>query len=264
MKRFKEIAIWTIILAYLAVALGFMTEKRQALVCNRIEVRVVDSLKNRFVESKQIIRLLEQKRISLIGKNFKNIDLESIEREVNSYSPVSKAEVYKTVDGCVAIDIWQRRPIVRIMDRQYLNYYIDDMGYIMRTSPSFTSHAIIANGNIDTKFSISNRANVLELESESKGKNKLLADIYRLSKYISEHKFWNAQIQQIYVNASGDIELTPRVGSHIIIFGDYTDCETKFRNLMSLYKNGLPIVGWNKYHTINLKFKGQVVCTKRI
>ena len=65
------------------------------------------------------------------------------------------------------------------------------------------------------------------------------------------------------MNASGDLELIPRIGSHIIVFGDYSDCEIKFRNLMSLYKNGLPAVGWNKYETINLKFKGQVVCTKR-
>jgi cell division protein FtsQ len=133
----------------------------------------------------------------------------------------------------------------------------------MRTSGNFTSHVIIANGNIHTNFPITNKINVLELEKKSGGKNKLFADLYRLGTYITKDKFWNAQIQQIYVNSSGDFELIPRIGSHEIVFGDFTDCDIKFRNLMSLYKNGLPVMGWNTYKTINLKFKGQVVCTKR-
>jgi cell division protein FtsQ len=263
MKKFKVIAIWTFIIAYLAIALSFVLEKRNALVCKKIEVHVVDSLRNGFIEDKQIIQLLEHKGIKLIGKNFREIDLNKIENLVNEYPLVKDAEVYKTIDGCIAIDIKQRNPIIRVMDSRNVNYYIDDQGYIMRTSGNYTSHVIIANGNIHTTFPITNRTSVLELEKQADGKNKLFADLYRLGNYITNNKFWNAQIQQIYVDTSGDLELIPRIGSHIIIFGDYTDCETKFRNLMSLYKNGLPVVGWNKYETINLKFKGQVVCTKR-
>jgi cell division protein FtsQ len=47
------------------------------------------------------------------------------------------------------------------------------------------------------------------------------------------------------------------------VFGDISNCEEKFQNLESLYINGLNAVGWNKYETINLKYKGQVICTKR-
>jgi cell division protein FtsQ len=245
MKRFKDIALWISIIAYISLALAFMSEKGDALVCNQIEVRVVDSLKNRFVENKQILKLLNQKGINLIGKNFKEIDLKNIETIINEYPPVEKAEVYKTVNGHIAIDI-------------------DNKGFIMRTFGNFTSNVIVANGNINTNFSVTNKTNVLELEKKPGKKNKLFADLYRLGIFINNNKFWSAQIQQIYVNASGDFELIPRIGSHTIIFGDYTDCENKFNNLLSLYKNGFPVVGWNTYHTINLKFKGQIVCTKRL
>jgi cell division protein FtsQ len=263
MKKIKDIALWVSILIYLFVALGFVSEKRYALVCNKIAINVTDSLRNDFVERKQIIRLLEKNGINLIGQRFKDINLKKVEQIVNDYPPVYKAEVYKTINGTVNIDIEQRRPIVRVMDSRNLNYYIDEDGYIMRTSQNYTSHVIIVNGNINTNFILSNRVNVLEQEKSSQGKTKLLADIYRLGKYITDDKFWDAQIQQIYVNSSGDFELIPRIGDQNIIFGDYSDCETKFNNLMSLYKNAFPVVGWDKYKTINLKFKGQVVCTKR-
>ena len=161
------------------------------------------------------------------------------------------------------IDIRQRSPIIRIIDKNYISYYIDEDGYVMKTNGNYTSHVIIANGNIYTGFPIDNKINVLGLEKKSPANNKTIANLYRLGKYITDNDFWNAQIQQIYVNESGDFELIPRVGSHIIILGDYSDCETKFENLMSLYKNGLPEKGWNTYETINLKYKGQVICTKR-
>jgi cell division protein FtsQ len=263
MKRIKDIIIWTLVLAYLVIAISFMVEKRDALVCSKVEVRVKDSLKNEFVEEKYILNYLERKGIKLIGKNFKDINLESIESIINEYPPVGTSEVYKTVDGTLMIDIKQRNPIIRIIDKNYLSYYIDENGFVMRTNGNYTSHVIIANGNIHTDFPVDNKINVVNLEEKTPAAYKTIANLYRLGKYITENKLWNAQIQQIYVNASGDFELIPRVGSHIIIFGDYSDCETKFANLMSLYKNGLPAKGWNTYETINLKYKGQVICTKR-
>jgi cell division protein FtsQ len=264
MKRFKEITIWVFIIAYLAVALGFVLEKRERLVCNNIQVRIIDSLKNGFVADKQIMKLLENRGFKLIGKNINEINLEKIETAINEYPPIEKAEVYKTINGKLAIDIRQRNPVIRIMDSKNNNYYIDDNGYIMRTSGNYTSRVIIANGHIPADFPIVNRTNVMKFKKSPGSQNNILADLYQLGNYITKNEFWNAQIQQIYVDASGDFELIPRVGSHVIIFGDYNDCETKFDNLMSLYKNGLPVVGWNTYNTINLKFKGQVVCTKRI
>jgi cell division protein FtsQ len=82
-------------------------------------------------------------------------------------------------------------------------------------------------------------------------------------KYISEDKFLSSQIVQIYYNGSGDFELIPRVGAHQIIFGDIKDYQLKFMKLKVLYEEGLKYEGWNKYVMINLKYKNQVICTKR-
>jgi cell division protein FtsQ len=259
MKRIKDILIWTLVVIYAVLAFGFISEKQNALVCSHVEVIIVDSLKNRFVERENILRLLERRGIKLIGRNFNEIDLNKVESIINDYPPVRKAEVYKTANGSVVIDLKQRNPIIRIFDRNNETFYIDENGYLMKTSGNYTSHVIIANGNIDVNFNITSKTNVKEF----KGKQQIFTDLYFLSKYIASDKFWNAQIQQLFVNSSGDIELIPRVGSHVIIFGDYSDCETKFDNLMSLYKNALPAKGWNTYETINLKYKGQVICTKR-
>ena len=89
-------------------------------------------------------------------------------------------------------------------------------------------------------------------------KNQLLP----LVRYIYHDKFWNAQIEQIYVDASGYVELVPRVGKHIVEFGSADKYRDKLRRLQFFYRYGMPKVGWNKYKTISLAYEGQVVCSK--
>ena len=48
-----------------------------------------------------------------------------------------------------------------------------------------------------------------------------------------------------------------------IVIGEVYNLESKFNKLMLFYEEGLSKTGWNEYKTINLKYKDQVVCTKR-
>ena len=56
--------------------------------------------------------------------------------------------------------------------------------------------------------------------------------------------------------------MVPKVGRHLILFGDMGDMESKFTKLKAFYAQGMKKAGWDKYSRINLKFKDQVVCEK--
>lgn len=261
MHRVKNILIFAAIVSFLSLTVSFVGSRKSELVCKMIVVRIVDSTQNGFIQPRDILNLLYNRKIKLIGKNYKNIDLKSIEAELKTFPPVESAEVFKTANGRVVVEIKQRNPIIRIFDVLNHSYYIDDNGYLMRLSGKYTSHVPVANGYIKPPPQIEKSLNVSSLQKP--GKRSILNELYVLAKYIENNEFWKAQIQQIYVNANYDFELIPRVGSHVIVFGDISNCEEKFNNLESLYINGLNAVGWNKYETINLKYKGQVICTKR-
>ena len=79
----------------------------------------------------------------------------------------------------------------------------------------------------------------------------LIKNIYNLSGYINQHELWNSQFVQIYVTKSGEFELVPRVGPHLILLGEIEDYEEKLNKLEIFYKEGLNTVGWNKYLKIN-------------
>ena len=54
----------------------------------------------------------------------------------------------------------------------------------------------------------------------------------------------------------------PQVGNHEIIFGS-DRLEEKLDVLRTFYGKGMNEEAWNKYKSINLKYKDQIVCTKK-
>ncbi len=92
----------------------------------------------------------------------------------------------------------------------------------------------------------------------------LLPSIYKIASYINNNPLWKAQITQVYVDSAKEFTLIPRVGGQHIIFGDTSDIKQKFDKLYVLYKDGFNCNGkWNEYATINLKYKRQIICTKK-
>jgi cell division protein FtsQ len=68
---------------------------------------------------------------------------------------------------------------------------------------------------------------------------------------------------QLYVNDEGDIEMIPRVWKSPHHIKGYTKHGRKIQQAATVLPEGAGRKsGWNNYNTINLKFSGQVVCTK--
>lgn len=242
MKKIINISLWTLPIIFLLITMGFVNHEQRRIFCTSVDIRINYDHKNFFVEKGDVLSMIAAKGIKLAGVPLSVINFENIETLINTNPSIAKAEVYSTIAGEIKIDIVQRKPIIRIMtDDLRMNFYIDENGREMPLSSKHTSKVLIANGNIKTS---------------------MLDDLFKLAKYVDKNNFWKSQIQQIYINLDEEIELIPRVGRHKIILGDVSDMDEKFKKLMIFYKRGLNYTGWNKYKTINLKFKNQIVCTK--
>jgi cell division protein FtsQ len=57
--------------------------------------------------------------------------------------------------------------------------------------------------------------------------------------------------------------MVPCIRGHVINFGDTSRIKDKFDNLLTMYRQVMPYKGWNTYDTISVKFKGQVVASRR-
>lgn len=265
MNKLKNIVIWLAIIVYLIVSLSFVSNKEETNVCSKIDIQIVDNTQNQFVEEQDIINTLKNKGKKLLSFHVDSINTDEIEDIIYQHTSVKRAEVYIEKNDVLRIDIVQRNPIVRIINYNKESYYIDEEGYVMPLSKKYTAHVPIVNGKINEPFAKYSNKNLTNLtfEEDDFSKSEILKDIYVLSKYIYNNKTWKSLIEQIYINEDKEIELIPKLGVESILFGTIDDYENKFLRLKSLYTIGFPKTGWNKYKSINLKYKNQAICTKR-
>jgi len=263
MKLFFNILFWVAVIAYYFVAISFVAEKRHEQICTSLEINVMDSIRSRFVTANDISLMVDARTHKLTGVRFDSINISKLERRLLDFPPIRRAVIYKTVNGAVHIDVTQRTPVVRIINRYGESFYLDERGEMLQHSNRYCAHVLVATGYINLRPEQQKIYNVHTSDIAVAGKRNIMHELFDLSAYINADRFWKAQIQQIYVNEDGDFELIPLVGAHLIVFGAFDKPETKFAKLESLYRNGLNVKGWNTYDVINLKYEGQVVANKR-
>lgn len=265
-KMIFRIAVWCALIIVLFVSLAFVNREEAKVPCKSLDISVTQEDDNYFIQQEDIKQIIKDRGDSVINQPVSTINIPELEKVLNSNASIAKAEVYVSVDGKMKIEIIQRKPIVRIINQNNESYYLDDLGKLMPLSDKYTARVLVANGNIFEPYARRYMYSVADIESNPDVKDKtLLDDLFNLSQYINAEPFWKAQISQIYINNESEIELIPRVGDHKIILGDITDMDEKFKKLMTFYKEGLNTTGWwNNYSVINLKFKNQIVCTKKV
>lgn len=238
---------------------GFISEKRKNLVCKDVVVSIKNESRYGLLDKKEIAALIIKKE-NVKGKPIKEVNLKNIENFLNRNRSIKVADTYITEDGILHVQITHRIPVIRICDQKYRNFYLDAEGNIIPLSKHFSPLVIFANGNIKIPFDLQKNTNIYVNDNI---KNYSVHQLLELAKFINGNSFWKSQIVQMYVNDKSEIELVPRIGAHIILFGDIKNYEEKFENLKLLYTDVFNKVGWNEYVLINLKYKDQIICTKR-
>lgn len=243
--------------------LGFVEHERNAFPCNTIEISIDQSNEMFFIDKEDILEIIKLNGDSIIGKSMGEIDVNKLEKIINRNPSVENAHVYKTINGEVIIEIKQRTPLFRVFSMSGESYYIDKLGYFMPLSDKYTARVPVASGYIFEKYASNADVTIYDIiANDSIASKTIIDDVFQVADFISNNEFWNAQIDQMYVNIDRDIELIPRVGSQSIIIGNAENLDEKFNKLMLFYKKALPNVGWNEYKYINLKYKDQVICSK--
>jgi cell division protein FtsQ len=244
---------------YLVIMPVYYSHWHYSKTCKKIEITITDSSDYHFVTKRDIQNTIISNNGNIIGKPVKEIKMDEIESTMRKYRELKTAEVFMSIDGTLHIIGDQRTPIMRVMANNGGDYYVDDEGVVILRRNLYTPRLHIVGGNINISQAMLNGVSVIDTSI----KNSILKDIFYLVKYINRDDFWSAQIDQIFVDSNDEIDLIPRVGNHTIHLGSTENIEEKLRNLEVFYDKVLPDVGWNKYSSINLAFRDQIVCKRR-
>lgn len=241
-KKIAKYVGFTLILGYLSIAGMIYHVGKQPAVYRDVSVVICDSAELSFLKASDIYNIMKQNKISPYGKRIEEFDTQQLTRCIAQNKLIRDVRCYHTPDSILRVDIFQRHPIMRVKNNVGKDYYIDTEGNIMPVQTGIAIYLPIATGNISNEMAQN--------------------ELYEFAKFLNHDSFWRSAITQINVKADGDVELIPRVGSHIILLGSFDNFQNKLDNLYTFYQKVLNVKGWNLYKTINIKFQGQVIGEK--
>jgi len=238
---------WAISLGGLVVLMGFIGIKKSEVVCKDVKIYIPGS--QYFIDRQEIDNILGIQSHAIIGRRMDDINIHELEAKLKANPFIEFAKIYADMDGVINVEISQRQPILRMMNRFDQDFYVDQHGLKLPLSANFTARVLVANGYIDELFA--NHVDTLH--------TALAMELFKTADYIRKDSLWDAQIAQLYVNKDHEIELVPRVGNNRILIGNADSLDSKFHNLLIFYKKALPLVGWDAYKVINIKYANQVI-----
>lgn len=244
---------------YLVIMPVYYSRWHNSKPCRKIDIKILDSAEYHFVTKKDILNTILNNNGNIVGKPLREIKLDEIENTMSRYRELKTAEVFISIDGVLHITGDQRTPVMRVMANNGGDYYVDDEGVVIRRRNLYTPRLHIVGGNVNISQAMLDGVSVLDTSI----KNSILKDIFYLVNFINRDDFWSAQIDQIFVDRNDEIDLIPRVGNHVIHLGSSDNFEEKLGNLEVFYDKVLPEMGWNRYSTISLAFRDQIVCKRR-
>ena len=194
---------------------------------------------NLFITEETVDKLLIQNEKPLEGQGKEILVLKDLEAKLDAHAMISDADVYLTLDGVVGATVKQRKPLGRVQAQK--PFYIDEEGSVMPLSSNYSARVPLIEG-------------VSQVQ---------IGEVYPLLKFLEEDQLLAKQVVGISRDTSGNYSLTPRVLNYNISLGKIKDLRSKFANYKAFYQKAIKDNSLSAYKNIDLRFKGQVVGTKK-
>ena len=240
LKTFIKAAFLLAALAYLVFALTTLNRPKEGQVCNGLDIYVSAS-DSSIINENDVRELLVSHKLFPEGKSMDDVDISQLTAVLTSSPYIDDAMCYLTAESRITIQVTAREPVLHVINDAGEDFYIDRKGHTMPRG-HHQADLIVMTGHVS-------RATAGALYAP-------------MGIALSKDTFWNRQTEEIHVTDAGELEITPRVGDHIIQLGDTSALSDKLSRMRLFYTEGLDKAGWNRYKIINLKYKDQVIATR--
>ncbi|MET0637054.1 MAG: FtsQ-type POTRA domain-containing protein [Chitinophagaceae bacterium] len=255
-RRIFFAAVW------IAIGSGMLTLLIAAMgrqgrdTCKDFRITIAaDGKTDLFLDRADVLRLLKAAtRGNIKGQPKSRFDLAQMEQLLEQNEWVKSAQVYFDNRDILRVAVTERVPVARVFTAGGRSFYIDETTRMMQLSDKVSTRLPVFTGFPDKKRLV---------WSDS----LLLKDIRNTAVYISAHPFWVSQVTQVELRSCGatcwEMEMVPLVGDHIVKLGDGNNIEGKFERLYTFYEQVLAKTGFDHYRSIDVRYTGQVVGTRR-
>ena len=173
----------------------------------------------------------------------RNFDLRALEERLNASDKLQSANVTLHSNVRVHVDVTPMVPVARVFEPGKPSYYINATGKRISAELRYHIDVPVLVGRFDSVHPARRLLPLLD--------------------YIASHPKAGAMVATVTQEADGNIIIVPNIVGHVVNFGDTSRVSEKFALLREFYRKVAPVKGWNTYDTIAVKWRGQVVATRR-
>lgn len=242
-KTILKWVVCVVLLGYVAAALALGPAIRDAEACAGIDLRIEGSSLPDSILRQGVATQIAKYDTKIVGRPMQELDLQKMEDFLGRFSNFEDVECSFDPERRLRIDIFPIRPEARVFEPSGKSYYINREGKRIAADAEFF---------IDVP--------VLLL-----GKNPGVPPEHALPviRRVTADKDLSVLVAAFKLDGRNDILLVPAIHGHVVNFGDTTGFERKKAALMTAYRRILPAKGWETYDTISVKFRDQVVASRR-
>lgn len=231
------------LLAYLVVAISFADTMRADARCAGLVIDIADSSSCRFVTRDGIDQELNGLCANAPLMRLRDVNTDAIERKLDLIDDIEESVCTQMSDGTVLLRVIPMRPVARVFNLDGTSFYVNKAGKKMKASLRYRMDVPVIVNEGDTSL---NAVSLLPLLNIIQGDS-----------------LWNSLVTTVKVTRDGDVILIPSIRGHVINLGDTTLLDDKLDRLLTMYRKVLPVKGWTTYDTLSVKWRGQVVATRR-
>lgn len=241
----KEVIKWSVLsllIIYVAVMFVWSRAEANSHLCQGIEVVIDGQSKISSISEQSVKDELKKYPKMIIGQPIHSINTYAIADYLRKFNNFETVDCLITTQGNLKVRVVPMVPAIRVFDGEN-SYYVNKDGKRMQAIPGFHADVPVVTGNFN--------------------KNLRPEIVLPVVKFIEEDETLRNLVGMIRVNDKENIILVPRIKGHVINIGDASRLPEKRRAIFTAYRSILPFKGWENYDTISVKYRGQIVATRR-
>lgn len=236
---------WTLLgllTAYVIVMLFWARAEANRHTCRGIEVVIDGQSQVSTITEESVKEVLKEYPGVIVGQPLHALNTYAIADYLKKFNNFETVDCLITTQGNLKVHVVPMVPAIRVFDGDK-SYYVNKDGKTMAAIPGFHVDVPVVTG----KFTDTFRPEI----------------VLPVVKFIRNDTLLNNLVGMIQVNDRENIILVPRIKGHVINIGDTTRLPEKRRAILTAYKSIMPYKGWEHYDTLSVKYRGQIVATRR-
>ena len=242
-KKVLSIVLWVITGGALIVLFSFGRSKYLETPLKGVEINLKRIHSNGFVDQDSLLAHVQAVCDIAHQNKIADINMVQVNKLLSGNPWIESGSAFIDLNDTLYLEAKEYEPMLRVFGNDGRSVYVTYEGVIIPSSPIYTPHLMIASGYFEEE------AGIPEALAIAKAINR--------DEYLTEH------IGQIYLNQNNEFEVTVNNLPAKVIVGDTMGIDDKLSRLKALlekYNNTEELIG---YKTLDLKYKNQIVCTKK-